>query len=70
MEASEGDKRQKVKGKRQKEGESPRCPDPFAFYLLPFSFAYRFRLSRRALRFLLPTLRRRRGLAMQFSFRD
>lgn len=31
--------------------------------------AYLLRRSRRALRFLLPTLRRRRGLAMRVSFR-
>jgi len=35
--------------------------DAGAVYLLP---AYRLRRSRRALRFLLPIFRRRRGLAM------
>jgi len=40
------------------------CVHPRSSAVSTISVTYRLRRSRRALRFLLPTLRRRRGLAM------
>ena len=55
-----------AEGKRKSESRRSDCGAlcRFSLFVLRFSFAYRLRRSRRALRFLLPTLRRRRGLAM------
>jgi hypothetical protein len=43
----------------------PRFSSFIIHHLYGFRLAYRLRRSRRALRFLLPILRRRRGLAMR-----